>query len=486
MKQNSKKLLAFLLVLLIFGLAIGNMVKAETAHVFSFYAYDYDPLEDAGTEDEYPDGGNVEPGKVIALDIMYEVGSDTKTGVQIGVVYDSSVVEPLTDEGEIIYDKYTENTNNGGIWPPEGTGRTTKNTTTWNYSSLGQVGNRLNLVVTDSSGTHPLVASGKIATLYFKVLDSATPGTTFKFEYDPDNTMLSYSPLTVREDLELNVYGEVSSNTKLDTLSVKSGTTEYTLTPTFTSGTADKEFSTVVPNSVSSVDIAATMVDPSGTIASGTGANALSVGENTISIIAQAQSGDEETYKVKVYRLNNDATLSSLSLTAIDIGEFKSNVTSYTALVPYSTSTTSVSATPTDSNASINSGSGSWSLTNTGATTNDRDVIVYAENCDSKYSSVPNNSCTQKTYSISITRTAASTNNDLKSLTVDGTSVPSFSASTTEYDIGTVSNATTSINLQAEVADTNKATITTTLGNKSLAVGDNTLTSNSKIRKRSN
>ena len=480
MKQNKRKILAYFIAFIALASFVGNIVKAEdeVPHVFGFYAYDYDPITEEGTEDEYQNEGTVEPGKVIALDVTYEVGSDTKTGVSIGLIYDDTVLDPILDpdEGTIYYDTYPENTNLGGIWPPTGTGKQTKLQTPWNYSSLGQVGNKLNLVVTDSSGTHPLETSGNIATFYFKVKEDARAGTTFKFQYDPDSTMLSYSPATEREELELTVYGEASSDATLDTLVVKNGATEYTLDPAFTSGTTTKTFETVVPNNVSSIDIEATAKDSTASVTAGTGSHSLSVGNNSFDVAVTA--GDEttvETYQVKVYRLSNTATLSNLSLSSVDIGEFKSETTSYTALVPYSTSSTTITATKSDSKATVVIDGGNvWSLTNTGATTNDKDIVVNAENCDSKYSTVPGNTCTFKKYSVSITRTAASTNANLATLTVDGTALSGL-PNTTEFVLEDVANNKTSINIQATVADINKATITTTLGNKNLSIGDNSI-----------
>lgn len=475
MKKKNKILSIFLILILMVSFVVGiERINADTPNTFSIIAEDNDP-DESGTGDEISNNDDIEPGQYIAVSAYFVPGTTSSVSIQLGINYPADILEPEMDGDDPYYEFDNSTTYGGGMWPAQGDKGANKNKTPWSVQSVRDTGTSLRAIITDSTVSKPVVNEGVLIKFYFKVKDDAPAGAVVSFTYDEDFTMMAYDPPIAYEGLTLNVYGEMSNNTALDTLTVKNGTTEYTLSPAFTSGTTTKDFSTVVPNNVSSVDVAATMLDTTGKIASGTGAQALDVGENTLNVIAQAQNGTQEIYKINVYRLNNDASLKLLSLTSVDIGEFNKETTSYTALVPYSTSSTTISATPNDSNGSIESGTGSWNLTNTGTIANDKDIVVRAENCDSKYSSVPGNSCTKKTYSVSVTRTAPSTNNNLKSLKVDGNSVPSFASGTTDYDINTVSNATSSVNISAEVEDTGKATIVSGTGNQTLSVGDNEL-----------
>lgn len=324
----------------------------------------------------------------------------------------------------------------------------------------------------------PLETEGIIATVYFKIKDDASAGSVINFSYDDEYTTINQSRPVTTSTLNLNVFGEMSENVTLNTLSVTNNGTTYSLSPEFVPDSLSvTEYTAIVPNQVESIEVAATATDEYASVASGTGTQNLAVGNNDINIIVQAQDGTQETYVLHVYRLSNDATLKSLSLSNdINIGTFASGTTAYTALVPYSTSSTEVTAEKNYEKATIKSGTGTWNLSEYGSTINSRSIVVQAENCNATYASVPNNTCNEKTYTIDITRTAPSKNANLSYLTVDGVSVPDFSPTTYEYTLDDVSNATTSINVNALVEDTGKATITSTLGNKTLQVGDNTIT----------
>lgn len=460
-------------------------VKAVGEHQFSIQAYDWNALdndwEGSGTGDELTDNSDVEPGQVIQVAIYYVPGTDTEIAMQIGLKYDNTLVEPLYYDGEIYVETDMSTTYQGGIWPAAGTSPSLKKQTNWtvlynDYTNPSTGASQVNLVVSDETNAKPLETEGIIASVYFKVKETASAGAVINFSYDESYTKLNQNRARTLSGLTLNVFGAMSSNTALNTLAVKNGTTSYTLDPAFVSGsTAVKDFNVVVPNQISSVNVEATPVDSYTTILSGTGTQNLNVGSNTINMIVQAQNGDQDTYVIKVYRLSNDATLKTLSLTNVNIGTFTSSQTDYTAVVPYATSSTTVSASTTHANAVIKSGTGSWSLANSGSTINTKNIVVNAENCDSKYSSVPDNTCTSKTYKVDVTRTAASTNNYLSDLTIDGTTITGFSKGTYTYNLPDVANSKTSLTLGATVEDTGKATITTSLETKSLSVGNNTL-----------
>ena len=88
----------------------------------------------------------------------------------------------------------------------------------------------------------------------------------------------------------------------------------------------------------------------------------LSDGANEITVTVTAQDGlTTRAYAVTVTReaAPNDATLSALSLSGIDIGTFSSAVTSYTTEVGNATATTTVTATASHSDASVSIAPGS-------------------------------------------------------------------------------------------------------------------------------
>ncbi len=461
-------------------------VKAEGEHQFLIQAYDWNALdndwEGSGTGDELTSNSDVEPGQVIQVVVYYVPGTDTDVAMQIGLKYDNTLVEPMYYEGEIYVETDMSTTYQGGIWPAAGTSPALKKQTNWSvlyndYTDETTGQSQVNLVVSDETNAKPLETEGIIASVYFKVKDDAPAGAVLDFSYDEDYTKLNNKSARTISGLTLNVFGTMSTDTALDTLSVSNGSTIYPLNPEFVSGnTSVKDFNVVVPNQIDSVDISATALNEYTTIPSGTGTKTLNVGENEVTVLVQAQNGTQEFYTINIYRLSNDATLSSLTLTNdINIGTFTSSKTDYTALVPYKTSQTNVSATATHENAVVESGTGLWTLANSGTTLNTKNIVVKAENCDTQYASVEGNTCTTKTYKIDITRTAASTNTNLSDLKINDQTVSGFSSGTYTYTLDDVSNDTTTLKLGATVEDTGKATITTALGTYNLNVGDNTL-----------
>ena len=486
MKDKLKKIIGIFFVFSFmftsFNINILN-VKAAGEHQFSLKAYDWNPeaneWEGSGTDEEILNNSNISPGQVFRISMYYVPGETTEISMQVGVQYDPTLVEPLYADGDIYIETDMSTTYQGGIWPAAGTTPAGKRKTNWviTYND-DKKNNLIKFLIEDSLNDKPLETEGVLASMYFKAKETLPTGSVINFSYDNKYTMLNENRPKVTSGINLNVKGEESSATTLSDLSVKSGDTTYTLNPTFNPNSGStKEYEAIVPNQVDTVTIDAIATSPKATVASGTGEISLNVGKNDDNIIVQAEDGTQDTYVVHVYRLSSDATLKSLNLSNnIDIGNFSSTKTTYTALVPYSTKNTTVTATKNDSNATIKSGTGSWDLVNYGSTKNTKNVIVEAENCNTRYSSVPNNTCTTKTYSIDITRTAPSSNANLSYLTIDGVSVPNFSGTKYEYTLDDVSNSTTSINVNALVEDTGKATIDSILGEKKLNVGDNKIT----------
>ena len=426
----------------------------------------------------------MEPGKVIQLSIYYIPGTDPDMSMQMAIKYDNTLVEPMYDEGSLYLEADMSTTYQGGIWPAVGKSPDNKKKTNWTVSANDAPSySMISVLAEDQAKTKALTTEGVIASVYFKIKDTAKAGSVITFEYDNSRTKLTkYKDGTERpvitEGINLNVFGKMSANTLLKSLSVKNGTQEYPLNPTFVPDLETvRDYQTTVPNNITSVDISATASDTSGKVLpGGLGTKSLNVGENNFNLVVQSQDGTQEIYRLTVYRLNNDATLKSLTLTnGVNIGTFSGGTTSYTATVPYKTKSSEVTALTNDSNAVITSGTGSFNFTNYGTTTNTHNIVVNAENCDSKYASVPGNTCTSKTYTITVTRISPSSNNNLSNLTVNNKTVTNFNKNTLEYTLPNVSNETTSLLVGAVVEDTDKAQIKSGTGTVNLNIGDNTL-----------
>ena len=486
MKKFFSKILSFMLIFSVFissfSLNIIN-VYADGEHQYILKAYDWNAFdndwEGSGTGDELTNNADVEPGKVIKLSIYYIPGADTEISMQIGVKYDSTLVEPMYADGELYSETDMSTTYQGGIWPASGTTPAAKRKTNWQVLSYdSQEDNMVTFIVQDSTNAKPLETEGELVSVYFKIKDTAKAGNVINFSFDDEYTTLNNDRPKVTTPINLNVFGKMSTNTLLKSLSVKNGTQEYPLNPTFVPDSETvRDYQTTVPNNITSVDISATASDTSGKVLpGGLGTKSLNVGENNFNLVVQSQDGTQEIYRLTVYRLNNDATLKSLTLTnGVNIGTFSGGTTSYTATVPYKTKSSEVTALTNDSKAVITSGTGSFNFTNYGTTTNTHNIVVNAENCDSKYASVPGNTCTSKTYTITVTRTSPSSNNNLSNLTVNNKTVTNFNKNTLEYILPNVSNETTSLLVGAVVEDTDKAQIKSGTGTVNLNIGDNTL-----------
>ena len=125
-------------------------------------------------------------------------------------------------------------------------------------------------------------------------------------------------------------------------------------------------YSATVDNDVNETAVEAVAVDANaslllfgagGTDQCGRRTVPLSVGLNVITIMVTTQTGSVNTYSVVVFRTMSltpgDASLSFLSLSGINIGNFTSTVTDYTASAAYTVATTRVTALPADDDASV-------------------------------------------------------------------------------------------------------------------------------------
>ena len=323
-------------------------------------------------------------------------------------------------------------------------------------------------MASDEMNRDELVTVGVIATVYFKIKEDAGTG-SFSFTFDNEYTKMNNKSAVTTTNTTLSIYQQLDNDTSLSSITVTSGGVTYQAKQTFSPTT--KTYNVYLPNNVSSVDVAATPTKTTTTITSGTGSQSLSVSTmKTVEIKTKAQDNSTDTYYVKLYRLSNDADLSSLTLSGINYGTFNSNTTSYSVTVPYTTSSTTVSATPHDTKASVSG----TTTKNLSVGSNTISVEVTPENCKSEYSSATNNTCTKKTYTVTVTREAASENALLSDLRVDNVQVPQFASNKFDYSLSDVVYSTGSVNVTATLADTT-ATIVSGTGTKNLAVGANTI-----------
>ena len=488
MKKNFKLLVLVLLAFFAFSTGI-TKAYAAGEHEFSLRFFDcgeYDSDEEMclGPNGDYVtpeisiDHGTVLPGQLIKMAVHYKPGDIPDNMFGVYVIYDIDLVNALHDGNDVlilnqtgtIYDE-----ENPGPYVPKGESGKARTKTDWNVLFNDHIPTHTicTTVEDDTINQTKITTEGDLFYVYFTVNPNAEPGSEIVFEYDTNNaTMMAHGGTITTSGAVLEVYEEKSDDNTLETLTVKNGSTTYALDPEFVAGSKDvKSFTTYVPANITSVDIAATPHEEHA-IVSGIGTKSnLQYGNNSYDISVLSQSGQTEVYTVNVYRLNDDNTLSALSLSDVDFGTFSSDTTSYTATVPYTVDKTNVTATATAGNKATVTGTGNNKALSVGNT--DIEVTVSPESCKTEYSSVPGNTCTTKTYTVTVTREEPSTDANLATLTVDGTSVPNFDPDTLSYTLDDVANNKTSVLIAATTTEEH-ATISGD-GNKNLSVGDNAL-----------
>ena len=409
----------------------------------------------------------VDAGSTIMFILNYVPGSpQVITSINSRLLIDTAIWTPAEDEGEFLFFE----TNN---WP-----RKSNYTTDWNYNSAtGVIGGSF-----VDSKNKPLTSETELVYFFLKLNDSATGSASVNFSKEggrQDVTDFDGTQYEVNTtDISVNIPGEeISHDATLGTLTVTNSSTTYQSNPSFTAGSSQKTYDYIVPNNISFINLSATANHSQASVLSGgIGKKNLNVGSNTFNLTVTAAYGNTETYTINVYRLSNDATLSAINLTnSISFGNMISGTYAYQTTIPYAINSTSVSATTNHKNAYVDSGLGNWNLPNSGNLSNNKTLVVKAENCLSKYASVPGNTCTTQNYNLTINREAASNNSYLKTLTVDGNLVNNFNKTVQEYDLGQVANNKTSLLLNGLVDDTGKATISG-LGTVNLKVGANEFT----------
>ncbi len=246
----------------------------------------------------------------------------------------------------------------------------------------------------------------------------------------------------------------LGGNNNLESLTVSPGS----LNPTFSAGRTS--YTVSVGGRVETVNVTATKADSNATItingqAVNSGqARSISLGPDgsstEIQIIVTAQNGNEKPYLITVERaaLSSDNNLEALTITPGSLEpSFASGTLAYRVEVATGVTSVDVSATKSDPNAVI-----SGSLPNQG-----RATIPLDGPGTSKVVSIvvtaPDGSA--KTYGITVTRLAPSTDSNLSSLTVSAGSLnPGFVAGMLNYTVD-VANTIDSLTASATKSDPN-------------------------------
>jgi cyclophilin family peptidyl-prolyl cis-trans isomerase len=261
-----------------------------------------------------------------------------------------------------------------------------------------------------------------------------------------------------------------SNDATLSSLTVSAGS----LSPTFASNIT--AYTLAVANTVTSTTVTPTVtssvasVKVNGTAAASGAASAaipLAVGANVITVEVTAQDGTtKSTYTVTVTRApappSNDATLSSLTVSAGSLSPtFASLTASYTLAVANTVTSTTVTPTVTNTAATVIVNS---TTVASGAASESIPLAVGANVIMVEVTA--EDGTTNSTYTVTVTRAPAPPSNDatLSSLTVSAGSLsPTFASGTTSYTL-TVANTVTS------------TTVTPTVSNSAAAVKVNSTT----------
>lgn len=353
---------------------------------------------------------------------------------------------------------------------------TTKNTYTVNVKRKSNDANLATLSVTSTpSGTlSPSTFSPSTTTYTYTVGPDVTEVEISATASDPGASVAgtgTYNPNTdteaqiivTPEDGEAKVYTvnlvrTKSTDVTLDELSV----TGYTISPNYSDSV--NSYSVTVPSDVNSVSVVATPHDSRTTATVSGPTSDLQIGDNTVTVTVTPENGSSSarTITINVKRLDNNASLESLTLDGVTLSPaFNANTTEYTATVPYTKTSTTISATPV-SGATIVATSDLGAKELVVGNTNTFTITVMAED-----------GVTTKDYVVTVTRLAASGNAYLTDLKVDGTTVPSFDGENVfTYTLDDASSSKDKITISATPNENSTIRVGDT-GEKTLNIGDN-------------
>ena len=383
------------------------------------------------SDSAWPTQDAIHPTEATYIVLGQEMASVINTLLSPAATYAiTSDVFTVNEGGRVTWSITTTNVPNGTqlYWTNDGT------TTAPDFSDLvvgpSYYANEGAFVISNNAGT------------FYKTLvnDQLTEGSeTIRIRVRTASTsgpIVATSPIVTVNDTSI---GTNSSDATLYNLTISSGT----LSPSFNSNTTS--YTDSVSNGTSSVTVIPTRNQSNATITvngssvtSGSPSSAinLNVGTNTITVVVTAQNSSTKTYTITVTRApsgaSSDANLANLTISNGTLSpSFSAGTTSYTDSVVSGTSSVTVTPTYNESHATITvngspviSGSASGSI-NLNPGSNTITVIVTAQD-----------GSTTKTYTIIVTRAQPPVSDDatLSALTASsGTLSPTFSSGTLDY-----------------------------------------------------
>ena len=237
-----------------------------------------------------------------------------------------------------------------------------------------------------------------------------------------------------------NLPAEINAN--LSGLALSSGTLAPTFDKDTTAYTAEVAYGVTEIDVTPTTDASTSTISVNGTAdVSGSPAKIALPDAGTVPNVITVTVTGSDNATTKIYTItvtrtagSRNANLAGLVLSSGTLNPaFDGSVTAYTVEVPFATSTMTVTPTVAGVGATVKvngtvvtsgSASGNIALVNTGATANTIAVVVTAQDGATK------------TYTITVTRTAVSSNADLSILTVSsGTLSPVFASGMTAYTV---------------------------------------------------
>ncbi|MBR1416803.1 MAG: cadherin-like beta sandwich domain-containing protein [Bacilli bacterium] len=498
--MKSFKFYLNLLLVLVVSLFVSGKVMAATydVNIIPVNVTDSCDLSDeTGMENCYFDylDGNLDsniitdslasPGmKIMNIISVVPSSGSVLTGIKVTVENDSTMTTGLG-----VYGVAGPDGASYGFFPKKG------RNTTWTTSTSHPTATSYILIADKGDNVdYPLVEEAPMWATFYEV--NSTPATNkdvvFSFNKTKSASNASDSDANDLElslhDVSLSIPSSESNDASFSSLTATgTNSSDNTISRVYPFGFVSGDdsvttYSFIVPNDVDQITFTGTTTDSNPKVVTGLNTPiSLNVGNNTISNVTVVPESGSKTviYQFNIKRLSNDTSLKTVSATnSVNYGSVADiNTNSGASItVPYKTTSTTPTIVANHDDASVSYNS-TWSfntddLTNVKTTEN---VVVSAEDCSYTASAVPGNKCTTKTYKFETTRTAPSKNVNLSGITVDGVAITPFdtTGATTTYTLTPVDYTTTSINIQATLADSlNK--IASGTGVKTVNVGDNT------------
>ena len=213
-----------------------------------------------------------------------------------------------------------------------------------------------------------------------------------------------------------------SNDATLGSITVSAGT----LYPAFKPNVTD--YSVTVTSNVTTITATGTAKQAGANVVGNVENKSLAVGENVVTITVTAEDGTTNTYKVKIIRLSDDATLSNLTIsTGTLTPTFHADRTEYTLIADAETASISIAGTANHAKAKVEG--------------NVTDKVIVVGSTVVNITVTAEDETTTKIYTVTVVR--PSDDATLGSLTVSAGSLnPMFNPETTDYTVKVVNNIT--------------------------------------------